>query len=62
MHNGYPGFQYTLRGLGTSQNIVLQKDANSTHALLITFAISDPNQKGYQDEVDSILQSITLAK
>lgn len=62
MHNGYPGFQYTLRGLGTSQNIVLQKATNSTHALLITFAISDPNQKGYQDEVDSILQSITLAK
>lgn len=60
--NGYIGFQYAIRGLGTSQNIVLQKDKNSREAVMITYAVSDPQQRGYQNEVDAILSSVTVLK
>lgn len=55
--NGYPGFYYAIRGLGTSQNIILQKDSNSSNAVIITYAVSDPQEKGYQNEIDNILSS-----
>jgi hypothetical protein len=60
--NGYPGFYYAVRGLGTSQNLILQKDINSDNAVVITYAISDPEQKGYQAEVDEVLKSLSLLK
>ncbi len=60
--NGYPGFYYAVRGLGTSQNLILQKDINSDNAVVITYAISDPAQKGYQTEVDEVLKSLSLLK
>jgi hypothetical protein len=61
-HTTYPGFSYSLQGLGTSQNLVLQKDKNSPNAVVITYSISDPQNKGYQKEVDAVLASIKLLK
>lgn len=58
--NTFPGFSYALRGLGNSQNIILQKNITSNEALSITYAISDPQQKNYQQEINSILSSITF--
>lgn len=58
----YPGFTYALRGLGVSQNIVLQKDKNADNAVVITYSISDPQQKGYQKEIDVTLASLQLLK
>jgi hypothetical protein len=60
--NGYPGFTYTTRGLGAATNVILQKDASSSHALSITTSVSDPQQKGYQDEVNAIIATIELFK
>ena len=60
--NTYPGFSYTLRGLGESEYLVLQKDKNSKNALFTTYAISDPQQKNYQKDIDSIISSIKLLK
>lgn len=62
VQNAYPGFSYTLRGLGISKNIVIQKDNNSNYALLITYSISDPQGKDYQKEVDAVLSLIKLLK
>lgn len=56
----YHGFTYTMRGLGTSQYIVLQKDATAPNAVIITMSVIDPQQKGFQKEVDSILATLTL--
>lgn len=60
--NGYPGFHYSIRGLGVSENFVLQKDANSLYAVLVTYAVSDPEQRGYQNEVEAALSTLTLLK
>lgn len=58
----YPGFTYTLRGLGESRYIVVQKDTQSNVAVNITYAVSDPNNVGYQKEVDAILTTVQLLK
>ncbi|MFZ1721122.1 MAG: hypothetical protein WAU07_01325 [Microgenomates group bacterium] len=60
--NGNPGFQYSIRGLGVSQNLILQKDADSDYAVVITYAISDPQQRGYQEEIDLMLASLKFTK
>lgn len=60
--NSYPGFTYTLRGLGESRYLVIQKDAMSPTAVSITYLVADPQQKGYQQEVDSILLTLELLK
>lgn len=60
--NGFPGFYYAIRGLGTSQNTILQKNSDSQFALMITYAISDPQQREYQQEIDEILRSVELIK
>lgn len=60
--NTYPGFRYMLRGVGSSENIILQKDKNSPHAVLITYSVSDPEQKGYQEKVDAVLSSLKVLK
>jgi hypothetical protein len=60
--NGYPGFYYAIRGLGISQNLILQKDKNSDYAVMITYAVSDPKERGYQKEVDAVLSSLTFIK
>ncbi len=60
--NNFRGFSYEVRGLGSATNIVIQKDANSKNALLITYAVSDPQQNGYQTAVEAILSTIELLK
>ncbi|HVT01350.1 MAG TPA: hypothetical protein VHE53_03920 [Patescibacteria group bacterium] len=60
--NGYPGFSYSLQDQGESQNIVLEKDHNSKNAVFISYSINDPEQKGYQEEVNAILASLKLLK
>lgn len=60
--NGYPGFRYTARGLGESQNMILQKDASSKNAIVITQLVADPGNVGFQQEVDAIISSIELLK
>ncbi len=62
IQNEYPGFSYALRGLGTSKNLALQKDDKSNYAEVITYAVSDPKQNGYQNEVNKVLSSIKLLK
>lgn len=62
MHNSYPGFSYSIRGLGESNNLVLQKDKNSSSAVFITYSVSDPEGRGYQKEIDAALASIKLLK
>lgn len=60
IQNGFSGFHYAIRSLGTSQNIILQKNSYSNYALMITYIVSDPEQRGYQKEVDAILSSLML--
>lgn len=62
MLNNYPGYSYTLRGLGETTYTVIQKDTNSDNALIISTLVADPENKGYQTEVDATLNSITLLK
>jgi hypothetical protein len=62
VYNTYPGFHYVLRGLGTSQQIALQKDVHSKNAMLITYSVSDPEHKGYQKEVEGVLSALKLLK
>lgn len=60
--NGYNGFSYKIRGLGESSYLALQKDANSQFAVSITYMASDPENVGYQKEVDAILSTLELLK
>ncbi len=61
VHN-YPGYTFSLQGLGTSKYIVVHKDASSSAAVMMTMLVADPNQLGYQHEVDSILATLQLEK
>lgn len=60
--NSYPGFKYSLRGLGIAQYLVLQKNPSSNNAVVITYSVSDPEQKGYQKDVNAVLASLQLLK
>lgn len=60
--NGYSGFTYTARGLGEAVNIYVQKDATSPYALGMTTSVSDPENKGYQNEVDATLSTLQILK
>lgn len=60
--NNYSGFSYKLRGLGESQYYIIQKDTRSPNALVITIAVNDPTNAGFQSQVDSVLASIQLLK
>ena len=62
VQNSYSGFYYSLRGFGVSQNLVLQKDKNSDNALLISYFIDDPHNKGYKRQFEEIISSLTLLK
>jgi len=62
MLNNYPGFSYMLRGLGTAQYYVLQKDTESDYAVVITTSVSDPEDVGFQAEVDKTLSTIEILK
>lgn len=60
--NNYPGLTYETQGFGSSKNVMIQKSPTSTQAVLITYMASDPQQVGYQAEVDQILKTVTLLK
>lgn len=60
--NNYPGFSYELRGLGTFENQVFQKDTNSNNAVLITTLVADPGNLGFQQEVNEILSTLQILK
>lgn len=60
--NNYPGYSYTLRGLGETTHTIIQKDTNSKNAVIISTLVADPENKGYQEEVNGTLNSITLLK
>lgn len=58
--NTYPGFTYQMRGLGEFTSIVVQKNLQSTQALLITYMVADPENVGFQRDVDATLATLQL--
>lgn len=60
--NGYPGYSYELRGMGSATYLVIQKSPESSSALSITYVVMDPQQLGYEAEVTSVLSTIELQK
>jgi hypothetical protein len=60
--NTYPGFTYKTRSLGEAKYYVLQKNSTSPYAVVITTSVSDPENIGFQKQVDQILSSMTLLK
>lgn len=60
--NGYPGYTYTMRGLGTFENLAIQKDQNSKYAVITTSLIADPSGAGFEKEFENILSTLTLHK
>jgi len=60
--NNFPGFTYELRGLGTTTYVVLQKNTQSFSAVMIAYAISDPEGKNYKVELDAILSTFQILK
>lgn len=59
--NGYPGFIFSLRGLGEAKYYAFQKTANSPIVLIVT-SVSDPQNKNYQAEIDATLSTFELIK
>ncbi len=60
--NSYPGYVYSLQGLGTSEYIVIQKDASSKSAVSISMSIQDPENVGFQEEVNATISTLQLLK
>lgn len=60
--NTFPGFSYTTRGLGEFNTIIVQKDTKSPYAIQVTSLVADPQNIGYQKEVDDVLSSLKLLK
>lgn len=60
--NTYPGYTYTMRGLGEFKALVMQKDTNSPVAIRITQLIADPGNLGFQKEADAMLSTLSLLK
>jgi hypothetical protein len=60
--NGYQGFTYTIEGLGTFNHRIIQKDETSNYAVTIVTTVNDPEDNGYEFEVDSILLSLNILK
>jgi len=58
----YPGFTYQTGGFGAATHLLLQKDTNSQYALIVSYAISDPTNKNYADEVAASLSTLELSK
>lgn len=56
--NSYPGFTYQVRSLGSSTYLVVQKDTQSRWAVSISFLVADPQNLGYQAEVDALLSTL----
>lgn len=60
--SNYLAFSFKMRGLGESQYYVLQKDASSKNAVIITYMVADPTNVGFQKQVDASLGTIQLLK
>lgn len=58
--NDQPAFTYTIRGLGENQTYVVQKDENSENIVVITTLVADPENVGYQAEVDAMLATLQV--
>ncbi len=60
--SSYSGFTYSMHGLGETKYYVLQKDSRSTNAVLIATLVSDPQNVGFQKDVDKILSTLEILK
>jgi len=60
--NNYSGFTYAVRGLGIATYSVFQKDTTSPNAVVITTSVNDPQNVGFQTEVNKILSTIEILK
>lgn len=60
--NGFPGFTFKARGLGESTYYVVEKDSNSQNAVLINYSVNDPQNVGFQTQVDTTLATLQLLK
>lgn len=58
----YRGYSFEMKGFGDAKYLLLQNSPNSEDALLVTMSVMDPQSRGYQTEVDSILKSIELLR
>ncbi|KKQ28290.1 MAG: hypothetical protein US43_C0021G0007 [Candidatus Levybacteria bacterium GW2011_GWA1_37_16] len=58
----YPGFTFSVRSLGIGKSYVLQKNAESNYAVIITQSVSDPQNVGYLKDVDQILSILEILK
>lgn len=60
--NGYSGYTYTTKGQTTTKYTVLQKDPNTSNAVVIALSVSDPQNQGYEEEADAIITSLKILK
>lgn len=60
--HSYQGFTYSMRGLGISKEYVFQKDTNSPYAVHISTSVNDPQNVGFQTDVDTILSTFEILK
>ncbi len=60
--SSYPGFTYQTGGFGSAKYLIVQKDAESPHAVSISYLVADPENKNYQAEVDAVLTTLELLK
>ena len=60
--NTYPGFTYETEGLGSARDLVIMKNGQSTTALVVTISVMDPENVGYQEEVNAMLSTIELVR
>jgi hypothetical protein len=60
--NNYSGFTYSIRGQGIAKYYVLQKDSKSNYAVIVTTSVNDPQNAGFQKEVDKILSTLEILK
>lgn len=60
--NDYLGYTYETKGFGSAVFVTLQKTPQSNYAVSITISVNDPQQKGYQTEVDAILATLEILK
>lgn len=60
--NNYPGFAFSTRGLGEADYIVVQKTSASPNAVLITTLVADPENVGFQSQVESVLSTLQVLK
>ena len=58
----YRGYTFEMKGFGDAKYVLLQNSPNSEDALLVTMSVMDPQNLGYQSEVDTILKSVELLR